>query len=461
VLMDLPGKRVHLVGIGGSGLSAVARVLMEFGFDVSGSDLRASSVAEALARDGAAISIGHDPANVNGADLVVISSAVPSSNVEVRAARALGIPVWKRPEMLHRMMDRYRAIAVAGTHGKTTTTAMIATILVRAQLDPTVIVGGEVHDLGTNARAGGGRLFVVEADEYDRTFLRLTPYVAVVTSIEHDHPDCYPTFEDYRTAFAEFASLIQDDGLLVASWDDPVARAIAEEQRDAGTEVILYGTNDGADVMSTSMRPNSAGGMDFLAAGERATLGWVRLQVPGRHNVLNALAALATVRHLGVPFGLARGALKSFRGVGRRFEIKGVADGVVVVDDYAHHPTQIQATLETARRRFPRRPIWAVWQPHTYSRTKALLPAFAESFAAADHVLVLPIYAARESDSLGISSGDVVDRVSHRDLRLVGSLEEALVVLGTEVSGGDVVLTLGAGDGNLVGEWLLEALETR
>lgn len=461
--------RVHLIGIGGIGLSAIARVLHGRGYTVTGSDLEPSTLTRALASEGIRVFAGHRGENVAGADeteegaqvLVIASSAVPDDNPEVIEARRRGYSVVKRQEILNELTEGKTTIAVAGTHGKTTTSAMIAWILTEAGLDPTFIVGGILQNMGVNARAGTGAHFVIEADEYDRAFLGLSPHVAVVTIIEHDHPDCYPTFEDYRTAFAEFASLIQDDGLLVASWDDPVARAIAEEQRDAGTEVILYGTNDGADVMSTSMRPNSAGGMDFLAAGERATLGWVRLQVPGRHNVLNALAALATVRHLGVPFGLARGALKSFRGVGRRFEIKGVADGVVVVDDYAHHPTQIQATLETARRRFPRRPLWAVWQPHTYSRTKALLPAFAESFAAADHVLVLPIYAARESDSLGISSGDVVDRVSHRDLRLVGSLEEALVVLGTEVSGGDVVLTLGAGDGNLVGEWLLEALETR
>jgi len=465
---------VHFVGIGGAGLSAIARVLLERGARVSGSDLLRTPVAEALARDGARVFIGHHPEHVTGADLVVVSSAVPEENVEVQAARAAGIPVWSRARFLEEMMEGYTVVAVAGTHGKTTTTAMIASLLWEAGLDPTFIVGGVVSGLGTNARAGTGPHFIIEADEYDRTFLALRPHVVVVTNVEHDHPDCYPTFEEFRAAFEQFAALLPPDGLLVACWDHPVARELGQARMAQGLPVAFYGLR-GKRAARTRMwtaeslagatywwaeevRPNFAGGSDFLALRQGRLLGLVRLRVPGRHNVANATAALAVTDHLGVPFPTARSALAAFRGVGRRFEIKGEADGVTVVDDYAHHPTEIRATLAAARERFPRRPLWAVWQPHTYSRTRALLADFASAFDQADHVLVLPIYAARETDRGEVSSADVVAQIHHPDARLVQSLEEAVVLLATEVRANAVVLTLGAGDGYLVGEWLLTAL---
>ena len=454
----LSGKRVHFIGIGGAGLSAIARVLMEQGAEVSGSDLVLSPVAEALARDGARVFAGHRAENVTGAELVIVSSAVPPDNVEVQAARAAGIPVLKRPEFLGQMMDGHLGVAVAGTHGKTTTTAMIASILLEAGRDPTFVVGGVIAGLGTNARAGKGPLFVIEADEYDRTFLSLTPRVAVVTIVEHDHPDCYPTFADFRAVFEEFTALLPRDGLLAAGWDDPVARELGERRRAAGMSVTFFGLEEGAEWRAEDVRPNFAGGVDFLAVHRGEVLGLVRLRVPGAHNGSNAMAALAVVDFLGVPFRVARIALTGFRGVGRRFEVKGEADGVTVVDDYAHHPTEIRATLQAARERFSRRSLWAVWQPHTYSRTKALMADFVQAFGAADHVIVLPIYAAREIDTLGVSSADVVAAMQHPDARCAGSLDEALVWLGTEVRPGDVVLTLGAGDGYQVGEWLLEVL---
>ena len=456
--MQFRDRHVHFIGIGGAGLSAIARVLMQQGTQVSGSDLVLSPVAEALARDGARVSTGHRPENVAGAEWVVVSSAVPASNVEVQAARAAGIPVLKRSEFLGRMMAGRQGVAIAGTHGKTTTTAMVASILLKAGHDPTFVVGGVIAELETNARAGDGRIFVIEADEYDRTFLSLRPTVAVVTNVEHDHPDCYPTFADFRAAFEEFTALVPREGLLAVCWDDPVARGLGERRRAAGGAVTFFGLGEGAELRAEDVRPNFAGGVDFLATRDGRVLGLMRLRVPGAHNASNAMGALAVTGFLGVPLRAAREALAEFRGVGRRFEVKGEADGVTVIDDYAHHPTEIRATLQAARDRFPRRPLWAVWQPHTYSRTVTLQVGFVEAFDAADHVIVLPIYAARETDTLGASSAGLVAAMQHPDARCARSLDEAVVWLGTESLPGDVVLTLGAGDGDQVGEWLLEAL---
>ncbi len=457
-MTSFSGKHIHLIGIGGAGLSAIARVLMEQGAEVSGSDLKLSPVAESLARDGAHVWSGHRAENVNGADLVVVSSAVPDSNAEVRAARAAGIPVLKRPQILGQMMDGRLGVTVAGTKGKTTTTAMIASILLKAGRDPTFIVGGVLVGLETNARAGQSPLFVIEADEYDHTFLSLKPTAAVVTNVEHDHPDCYPTFGDFRAVFEEFVALIPHDGLLIACWDNPAARTLGERRQAAGGAVAFFGLEEGAEWRAEDVRPNFAGGVDFLITRRGDVLGLVRLRLPGAHNASNAVAAIAAADFLGVPLRVARSALTEFRGVKRRFEVKGESGGVTVVDDYAHHPTAIRATLQAARARFPRRSLWAVWQPHTYSRTLALLNDFARSFNKADHVILLPIYAARETDTLGISSASVAAEMQHPDVRCAGSLDEALVWLGDEVQSGDVVLTLGAGDGDKVGEWLLEVL---
>ena len=456
--MQFRGKKVHFVGIGGAGLSAVARVLMEHGAVVSGSDLALSPVAQALSRDGARVVVGHREENVAGVDLVVRSSAVPLANAEVQAARDAGIPVLSRPEFLAQLMDGSMGIAVAGTHGKTTTTAMIASILLAAGRDPTFIVGGVVSGLETNARAGEGELFIIEADEYDRTFLSLKPNVAVVTIVEHDHPDCYPTFTDFRAAFEEFVALVPPDGLLAVCWDDPVARELGESRRAAGAAVVFFGLGKGAGWRAEDVRPNFAGGVDFLAIHDEQMLGLVRLRVPGAHNAANAVAALAVADFLNVPFEVARAALAEFHGVGRRFEVKGEARGITVVDDYGHHPTEIRVTLRAARSRFGDRSVWAVWQPHTYSRTKMLLADFSRAFDDADHVIVLPIYAAREKDTLGICSADVVTAMWHPDAYGVESLDEAVTCLGTKVRAGDVVLIFSAGDGNRVGERLLELL---
>jgi UDP-N-acetylmuramate--alanine ligase len=456
-------KRIHLVGIGGSGLSAIAQVLLEEGYAVSGSDQQASVATEGLAARGAQVAIGHRAENVVGADLVVVSSAIPQGNPEIAEARARRIPIVKRAELLGRMMRDRRGVAVAGTHGKTTTTGMIAQILLEAGQDPTFIVGGVIGSLGTNARAGSGP-FVIEADEYDRTFLGLQPWAAVVTNVEHDHPDCYPTFEAMFGAFGEFVDLLPPNGVLVACRDNPPARELGAQRANKGQLVVMYGLNDTAAWRAVDVQLNNAGGSDYVLLRHGQSAGLVRLRVPGLHNVVNSLAALAVADQLGVPFAQASKSLTEFRGVLRRFEIKGEAAGVTVVDDYGHHPTEIKATLAAARARFPGRGIWAVFQPHTYSRTKALIDDFAKAFTDADHVIVTDIYASRECNTLGISSADIVARMNdarRREVRHIPGLDQAAAHLLANVKPGDVVITLSAGDGNLVGEKLLAGLRQR
>ena len=462
-----PGAHVHFVGIGGAGLSAIARVLMGLGYRVSGSDQAASALTAALADEGATVYAGHRGEHVNGADLVVVSSAIPKDNVELVAAQARGMSVAKRADFLGEMMTGRTAVAIAGSHGKTTTTGMIATMLLEAGQDPTFIVGGQIAHLGTNARSGTGP-FLIEADEYDRTFLGLKPTMAVVTNVEHDHPDCFPTFEEFREAFEAFVGLLPEHGVLIVCADDPTAWRLAELAQSRRITVVPYGLAGDVELaghpsywQAVDVRPNGAGGSDYVALTGGESKGLIRLRVPGAHNVANSLATLAVADQLGVPFNTVAQALRTFRGMGRRFEIKGVATGVTVVDDYAHHPTEIRATLAAARSNYPEREIWAVWQPHTYSRTKVLMRNFSAAFGDADHVLVTPIFAAREKSDPSVSSADVVARMDHNDAGVVADLDEAVEALEAGVQSGDVVLTLGAGDGYVIGERLLARLRER
>ena len=449
---------VHFVGIGGAGLSGIAQVLLESGYSVSGSDEQASPFAQALATAGARVYTGHAAEQVNGAEMVVISSAVPADNVEVLAARARGVPVLKRADLLGRRMEARLGIAVAGAHGKTTTTGLVAFMLDRAGLDPTFVVGGLLADYGTNARTGHGQPFVIEADEYDRMFLGLKPTVAVVLNVEHDHPDCYPTLKDMQEAFRTFVELLPPGGLLVGCEHDAFAHKLVDERRAAGEPAVLYGFKREDNYRADSLQLNGAGGYDFLVVKNDATLGLARNRLPGEHNVLNSLAALAVADFVGVEFNDARNALADYRGAGRRFEVKGEARGVTVVDDYAHHPTEIRATLAAARRRFGDRPLWVMFQPHTFSRTRTLLAEFAASFGEADHVIVVDIFRSREADDLGVSAADIVRRMDHPDVRYIPALAEAAKTLIARLKPGDVLLTLGAGDGNVVGQQVLEAL---
>jgi UDP-N-acetylmuramate--alanine ligase len=453
-LLD-PGTRIHLVGIGGIGLSAIARVLHGWGYPVSGSDRAATALTRALAAEGITVYAGHRAEQVDDADLVVVSSAVPADNPEIVAAKRRGAPVVKREQFLGELTASKTTIAVAGTHGKTTTSAMIAWILVEAGLDPTFVVGGVLQNLGTNARAGQGPHFVIEADEYDRTFLGLEPDVAVITILEHDHPDSYPTFPEMRSAFDSFVRQLVPGGLLVVCGDDDEALRLAGRVV-AGRRTETYGLDGSWDWRAQGVQLGNSAGFDVWHHDRR--LGTCALQVPGRHNVLNALAALAASAGVGVDFGTAAAALTRYRGTERRFQVKGQAGGVTVVDDYAHHPTEIRVTLAAARLKYPGRRLWAVFQPHTYSRTATLMEDFAEAFDQADEVIVTGIYAAREQNVEGISAADLVARMEHGSARYVEGLAAAADRLAGEVQPGDIVVTLGAGDVNLVGQQLLEKL---
>ncbi len=444
-------------------MSAIAKVLLESGWRVSGSDQQLSPLALALAAQGATVYAGHAAEQIGEAETIVVSSAVAPDNVEVQAARALGRPVLKRADFLGQLMTGRVGVAVAGTHGKTTTTGLIALLLDRAGLDPTFIVGGVLVDYGVNARAGQGRPFVIEADEYDRMFLGLTPSVAVVTNVEHDHPDIYPTLREMQEAFRAFVERLPADGLLVACARDAFARRLAEERRAAGRPAVLYGLRREDDYRADSLQPNNAGGYDFLLVRHGETLGLTRTRLAGEHNVLNALAGLAVADHLGVDFNVARNALAEYRGAGRRFEVKGEARGVTVVDDYAHHPTEIRATLAAARRRFAGRPLWVMFQPHTYSRTRALLAEFAAAFADADHVIVVDIFRSREAPDPTLSAEAIVRSMlqganAPREARYIPTLAGAADALVAELKYGDVLLTLGAGDGDWVAAEVLRRL---
>ncbi len=456
------GMRVHIIGIGGSGMSAIAHVLLGRGHVVTGSDMQENELTTELRRAGAQVYRGHAARHVAGAEVVVVSSAVPATNAEIVAARRAGIPVLKRAEFIGALMRNGGGIAVAGSHGKTTTTGLIAHILLATGRDPSVIAGGVLPSLGSNGRAGDGAWFVVEADEYDYMFLGLRPSVAVITNVEHDHPDMFPTAAAYQEAFTRFAALLPADGLLVACADDAGVQALLPAMTSSGVRLLAYGLDtDGPvvpDLRATDVRPNQLGGSDFLVESDGETLGIARLRLPGRHNVQNALAAIGVALHVGVPLAEMVPALASFGGVSRRFQVIGEARGVTLVDDYAHHPTEIQVTLAAARQRYAGRRLWAVWQPHTFSRTRLYRDAFAASFHEADAVIVMDIYRSREQDPQGISAAEVVARMDHPQARYLGPREEAAAFLLEQCAPGDVILTLGAGDGNAVGEWVLDGL---
>jgi UDP-N-acetylmuramate--alanine ligase len=453
---------VHFIGIGGTGLSAIARLLQESGYTVTGSDRALSPLAIELQRLGIRVHSGHQAENVAGADLVVRSSAVPDDNPEVAAARAAGIPVLKRADFLGQLMAGKTGIAVAGTHGKTTTAAMLAWTLSALGQDPSFIVGGVLNDLGVNARAGKGPAFVIEADEYDRMFLGLKPAIEVVTNVEHDHPDCYPTPESFFGSFLDFVRLLPADGLLAACADDPGAALLMEEAKRAGKRVVAYGLSldDGPRVVyAKNVAANDKGGFTFEAIvhGQSSI---VSLIVPGRHNVLNALAALTVTDALGLPLADAADALGKFSGTGRRFELRGEAGGVTVYDDYAHHPTEIRATLAAARARHAGRRIWAVWQPHTYSRTQMLFDEFAQAFQDADEVIVTEIYKAREPQQ-DFSALQVVQAMPHLAAHFVAELDDVRNYLLSHLCPGDVVLVLSAGDADQVSAQVLSRLKER
>jgi len=461
---------VHFIGIGGSGLSAIARLLLESGYTVSGSDRAPTPFADEVRKAGAAVFVGHHPRNIEGADWVVRSSAIMEDNPEVQAAKRMKIPVYKRADFLGQLMADKRGIAIAGTHGKTTTTAMTAWVLRELGRDPSFIVGGVLNNLGVNARAGKGSTFVIEADEYDNMFLGLKPQIEVVTSLEHDHPDFFPTFNSMFSSFQKFVDLLPDDGTFIACVEDTGAAELSTYARKAGKSIVGYGVqgettiNSPLWIMGHNLKPNQRGGFDFSASSNLGSSDQdaveVSLQVPGQHNVRNALAVLAITDVLGLRRKYAAKALGEFTGTGRRFQMRGDVGGIMIFDDYAHHPTEIKATLAGARARFPDRRIWAVWQPHTYSRTQTLFLDFTRAFKDADQVIVTEVYAAREPKQ-DFTSAEVVSAMPHLSAKYIEKLPEVTGYLLDNLQPGDVVLVLSAGDADQVSTDVVKELQER
>jgi len=457
-------QRVHFVGIGGIGMSGIAEVLLNLGYNVSGSDLKPSPVTKRLGEMGAAIFSGHRAENVAGADVVVISSAVTRDNVEVLAAHQRHIPVIQRAEMLAELMRLKYGIAIGGMHGKTTTTSMVAGVLAAGGLDPTVVVGGRVDAMGSNARLGKSQYLVAEADESDRSFLKLSPILAVVTNLDREHMDCYRDMDDVRRTFREFMDRVPFYGMIVACGDNEELRSLLPEVQ---RRILTYGTWEAADFHITDVtcapHKDSAVLSSFRVHYRDSDLGEFRLRVPGEHNVRNATAAVAVGIGLDVPVENIREALESFNGVDRRFQRIGSADGVTVVDDYGHHPTEILATLAAARQCGFRK-VHVIFQPHRYSRTQLLLEEFATAFRDADSLLLLDIYAASEPPIPGVDAELLANRIARatgQTVLYVSSFAEAVTLAADATRPGDLVLTLGAGNVWQLGPRLLEALESR
>ena len=449
-------KHIHLIGIGGTGLSAIAKVLLEQGHIVSGSDMHRSPLATSIEKDGATVFIGHDAKNINGADLVIMSSAIPASNPELIAANDSGIPVFKRSSFLKEWMIEQDCLSVAGTHGKTTTTSMLAWAMTSLGTDPSFIIGSVAKNLGTNAHAGKGKYFVIEADEYDRMFHGLHPQVAIVTNMQHDHPDCFPTMEIYREAFVKYANNIVPGGHLIVCADDQEAAELKESAR-ADVKTHSYGFDLDADYHITPLTRTNTFNFVITVQGEELTT--LRLGVSGKHNALNATAVLAAVHQLGLEVEAAASALAVFSGSDRRFDVLGTFNDVTLIDDYAHHPTEIKATLQAARQHFSNARIWVVWQPHTYSRTTTLLDDFVVSFSDADAVLVTNVYAAREKND-EFSGQHLADQIKHNNVRFTPELNDAIVHLSKNVKPGDVVIVCSAGSAIAINQELSKKLQS-
>jgi UDP-N-acetylmuramate--alanine ligase len=462
-------QRIHFVGIGGIGMSGIAEVLLNLGYKVSGSDLKHSPITERLSSLGATVFEGHKAENVTDAEVVVASSAISPENPELTEAHKLHIPVIQRAEMLSELMRLKYGIAIAGMHGKTTTTSMVAAVLAGGGLDPTVVVGGRVDAMGSNARLGKSQYLVAEADESDRSFLKLSPILAVVTNIDREHMDCYRNMRDVKQAFLDFIDRVPFYGMAVVCNDDPMLRRILPQVR---RRMVTYGTRRGSDFhiklgkagANVSMNQSDPAPISrFHVNYKEKALGEFRLHVPGVHNVLNATAAIAVGVGLDIDPEQIRAALENFRGVDRRFQLRGKAAGVSVIDDYGHHPTEIRATLAAARQCGFRK-IHVVFQPHRYTRIRDLMDDFATAFAAADSLILLDIYAASEKPIEGVSAEGLAERIrsigsaDHKDTRYLSSFSDAAQAVVSAAQPGDMILILGAGNVSQLGPMILEKL---
>lgn len=442
-------------------MSGIARVLLELGYSVSGSDLHYSDATRRLEKLGAKIYEGHYETNLQqGIDTLVVSSAIPQDNPEVLKAKSLGIPILQRAEMLGNLMLRQKGIAVAGAHGKTTTTSMISLILEKSGWDPTVVVGGELTDIGGNAKLGKGEYLVAEADESDGSFLKLHPYISVVTNIEDDHLDHYGTRENIELAFVEFLSLTPAEGLAVLCLDDPVLRKLLPQIE--GKQLVTYGIQSEASYSIRNMNLDKSGSStEVLHQGE--SLGELILTVPGKHNVQNALAAVAVAHHAGLEFKQIASALRDFRGAQRRFQKVGEVQGIQIFDDYAHHPTELKATIAAARTMQPKRVV-AVFQPHRYSRTHFLYKEFGSAFQEADLLLINEVYAAGEKPIPGVDAGLIVEQVrtqTNQPTEYIRDKAKMVQRLEEIIQPGDLVITMGAGNIWMVGQELYKNLSSK
>ena len=466
-------QRVHLIGVGGIHMSGIAQILRHRGHDVSGSDLSLTPLTARLEELGVIVHAGHDPANVDDADLVVYTSAAHNDNPELEEARHRGVQTVKRAQMVARLMEGKQVIAVAGTHGKTTTISLIAYMLSRAGLSPTYMLGGESIDLGGNAAPGDGEYFVVEADEYDRAFLNYRPHIAVVTNIEPDHMDIYGTTEQLHAAFARFLSQVDNNGLIIACADSPAVQAclslrqaflpeaVGDDVKIPPVGVVSYGLQQSADWTATNISPKGVDRSSFMVIFQKHEWGVVETGLPGVHNVSNALAAIAAGDSIGLPRDTITTSIAAFRGVRRRFEPIGEAAGVRVMDDYAHHPTEVRATLAAARTRFPGRRLVCLFQPHTYTRTQYLLDGFRDCFHDCDVLLIARTYAAREDPSAGMTAEELAHEIIDPPARYAGELDESAQAVAEVLEPGDVFFTVGAGDVEKVGPMVLDLLRPR
>ena len=452
-------KNIHLIGIGGAGMNGIAEILLNLGFAITGSDVRSTSVTDHLVSLGARIFIGHSPDNVASCDVVVYSSAVKENNPEIQAARERKIPVIKRPEMLAELMRMKYGICIAGTHGKTTTTSMTGQVLTKGEIDPTIIVGGKVTDFGGGAKIGQSHYLVLEADEYDRTFLKLTPVIAVVTNIDLEHLDCYQNMDDIKSAFVQFVNKVPFYGSVILCIDNIGVQSIIP---DIERKIITYGISSQAEIRAEDIVFN---GMKtkFNVITFEQEMGSVVLNVPGYYNVRNALAAITIAVEMGLNFDSISSALAEFTPVERRFQMLGEESGIMIVDDYAHHPTEIIASLEGIRAGFDKR-IIAVFQPHLYSRTRDFHEDFGRAFMETDVLFITDIYPSRETPIEGITGklvSEAAHAAGHRNTAYIEDRKKLIESVESCVKDGDMVITFGAGDVNKIGYELLNILRKR